>query len=177
MKDPVTPSRLIEAQDYRWYACFTRPRAEKAVEGRLLEADVECYLPLQRVRRRWSDRLKWVREPLIRSYIFVRVNAENYRKAQYTEGILKFITFGGQAVAIPDEQIDAIRMLLRQEVDVEVTIENFEPGQAVEVSTGPLIGLRGELVETRGSKKVLVRLGQIGQGLLVSIDPRLLSRV
>lgn len=177
MKAPVRPAKLVDSPDPRWYACYTKPRAEKATEIRLREAGVECYLPLQRTRRRWSDRMKWVDEPLIRSYIFVRVNDRNYRNVLFIEGFLRFIVFENKAVPIPDEQIELIKMLLVQEIELEVTAENFEPGHEVEVMAGPLIGLKGELVETRGSKRVLVRLGQIGQGILVTIDASLLTRV
>jgi len=58
-----------------------------------------------------------------------------------------------------------------------VTTERIPQGQAIEVQAGPLIGLQGELVQYRGNRKVLVRIGEIGQGLLVTIDPGLLMRV
>lgn len=177
MKQNTPLPTLIESPEEHWYACYTRPRAEKMVEKRMTEAGVECYLPLQRTRRRWSDRIKWVDEPLIRSYIFVRVNNRNFFKAQFIEGFLRFITFEGRAVPIPDEQIEAVRILLGQGVELEVTTENFKPGEPVEVIAGPLIGVKGELIETRGNKRVLVRLGQIGQGVLVTIQSALLSRI
>jgi len=177
MKEPVRPAKIVDSPDPRWYACYTRPRAEKITEIRLKESGVECYLPLQRIRRRWSDRIKWVDEPLIRSYIFVRVSSGNYNKVLYIEGFRRFITFENRAVPIPDEQIQAVQRLLGEGVELEVTSENFKPGHEVEVVAGPLIGLKGELIEIRGRKRVLVRLGQIGQGILVTIEAGLLSRV
>jgi transcriptional antiterminator RfaH len=177
MKEPAKPAQLIDSTENRWYACFVKPRAEKAVFSRMVIAGIDCYLPLQRTRRRWSDRIKWVDEPLIRSYVFVRVNNQSFRKVLFIEGFLRFITFENRAVPIPDNQIEAVKLLLGEGFDLEVTVESFEAGLQVEVITGPLIGLQGELVETRGNKKVLVRLGQIGQGILVTIDTSLLSRI
>ena len=177
MSEPVRPALLVDSAEARWFACYTKPRAEKVTAARITEAGVECYLPLHRVRRRWSDRMKWVEEPLIRSYIFVKVNRTDFRKILFIEGFLRFITFENKAVPIPDSQIEALHILLGKDIEVEVTTENFEPGRKVEVISGQLIGLKGELVEKRGSKKVLVRLGEIGHGILVTIDTKLLEKI
>ncbi len=177
MTQQLRPVKIIDSAALRWYACYTRSRTEKAAQIRLLQEEVECYLPLQRTKRRWSDRYKWVDEPLIKSYIFVRVNVADFSKVLRIEGMVRFITFEGKAVPIPDSQIEAIRLLLGNNLDLEVTSERLAPGQAVEVQAGPLLGIRGELVEYRGNKKVLVRLGEIGQGILVTIGPEFLARI
>ncbi|MBK6346953.1 MAG: UpxY family transcription antiterminator [Bacteroidales bacterium] len=177
MKEASRPSLLVDSPENRWYACFVKPRSEKVVAVRMSETGIDCYLPLQRIRRRWSDRIKWVNEPLIRSYVFVRVNNQSFRKVLFIEGFLRFITFEGRAVPIPDNQIEALKIVLDKGVDLEVTVESFEAGQQVEVIAGPLIGLKGELVETRGTKRMLLRLDQINQGILVTIDSSLLARI
>ena len=161
----------------RWYACYTRPRNEKIVWNRMQQAGIECYLPLQRTRRRWSDRMKWVDEPLLKSYIFVKITSSDFIKVLQVYGLVRFVTFESKAVPIPENQIDVIKMLLDKDVELEVTGERLKPGQAVEVQAGPLLGLRGELVQYRGSQKVLVRLGEIGQGLLVTIGAEYLLKV
>lgn len=48
----------------KWYALYTRPRAEKLVYQRLVEASIETFLPLQKTYRMWSDRKKLVERPL-----------------------------------------------------------------------------------------------------------------
>ncbi len=171
------PENVTDTSSLKWYACYTKPRAEKITHLRLLQSEIECYLPLQRTRKKWSDRLKWVNEPLFRSYIFVRVANSDFSKVLHTDGIVRFIKFERNAVPIPETQIEAIRMLLGQDIEFEVTTDKIKPGQAIEVQVGPLIGLRGELVEYRGKKKVLVRLGEIGQGILVTIGPEYLAKI
>ena len=52
-------------------AVYTRPRAEKKVNGRLEEKGYTTYLPLKKTKRQWSDRVKIVELPLISSYVFV----------------------------------------------------------------------------------------------------------
>jgi hypothetical protein len=50
-----------------WLVIYTKPRAEKKVNERLLEEGFETYLPLQKVIRQWSDRKKKVEVPLFNS--------------------------------------------------------------------------------------------------------------
>lgn len=158
-----------------WYACYTRPRTEKTSLKKLLAAGYECYLPLQRTRRRWSDRWKWIDDPLFKSYIFVRVTHADFRPVLETGNLVKFISFEGKAVPIPDYQIETVKRLLNQDIELEVSDQRFSPGQQMEVVAGPLMGLTGELVEYRGTRKMLVRLGEIGQGLLVTIGAESLA--
>ncbi len=153
----------------RWYAAYTKSRNEKKVLTRLTESGFEAYLPILRKRKQWSDRLKWIEEPLIKSYIFIRVNESEYYDAINIPGLVCYVTFEGKAAPIPDRQIDTLKMLLQQGAEMEVSNERFEPGQKVIVIAGTLIGMQGEMVEYRGRKKVLIRLGTTGTNLLVTV--------
>jgi len=160
----------------RWYAAYTKSRNEKKVLARLTESGFEAYLPILRKRKQWSDRLKWVEEPLIRSYIFIRVNESEYYNAINTPGLVCYVTFEGKAAPIPDRQIDTLKMLLHQGAEMEISNDRFEPGQKVIVVAGTLLGMQGEMVEYRGRKKVLVRLGTTGTNLLVTVNLDLIEK-
>ncbi len=154
----------------RWYAAYTKSRFEKKALLRLTEAGFEAYLPLRRIRKQWSDRIKWVEEPLIRSYIFIRVGEKDYYDAINTNGLVCYVTFEGKAAPIPDHQIEMLKILIHHDAVIEVSNERFKPGQKVIIVGGTLVGMQGELVEYRGGKKVLVRLGSTGTNILVTVD-------
>jgi len=120
--------------------------------------------------------MKWVDIPLIRSYIFVRVSQDNYAKVLSTDSVVRFITFENKAVPIPDKQIDTIKLLLNQGAELEVVSKRFEPGDKVIVQAGPFLGLQGELVQYRGKHKVLIRLVEMSESLLVTLPLELLLR-
>lgn len=172
----MRPAKLVDSEFYLWYACTTKPRAEKAAARELEGAGVEYYLPLLKTRRKWSDRMKWVELPLFRSYIFVRVNSMNYVKVISQYSVVRYVTFEGRAVPIPDDQIETIRLLLNEGAELEVTTEKIAPGEKIVVQAGPLLGLKGELIEYRGKRKVLVQIGELSEGLLVTIPLELLAR-
>ncbi len=156
----------------RWFAAYTKPRNEKKVFDRLLSSGIETFLPLQKRIKQWSDRKKMVEEPLFRSYIFVKISAKDYYKVLNTPGVVRYITFEGKAVPIPEKQIDQIKQLLEQDIEIEAIEENIEPGTIVEVRFGSLMGLLGELITHQGKKKVVVRIDHISHSLLVTLPSK-----
>jgi transcriptional antiterminator RfaH len=163
-------------KDPRWYAAYTKPRNEKKVYDRLIAAGIETYLPLQRLLKQWSDRKKMVEEPLFRSYIFVRITQKDYYNVLNTNGLVRYITFEGKAVPIPDNQINLIKQLLEENLEVESVDEFLEPGVTVEVKLGSLVGLTGELIEHKGKKKVIVRIDHISHSLLVTLPTQYVTK-
>jgi transcriptional antiterminator RfaH len=168
---------LKKNNENKWYAVYTRPRAEKKVFERLVEAEIETFLPLQRVCRIWSDRKKMVEKPLISSYIFVKTNSHNFAKVYTTTGVVKFVTFEGIPASIPQKQIEILRLLINSNAEIEVSSENFAKGDYVEVVSGSLIGLTGELIKIGSQNRVVVRIDRLDQNLILKIPMVFLRKV
>ncbi len=164
-------------QKKKWYAVYTKPRAEKQVYQRLADSDITAFLPLQKILRQWSDRKKMVEVPLFSSYVFVHIDAPEYDSVLRTYGVVKYICFEGKAAAIPQDQIDNLKLIINSDADIEVTHEKLKPGQQVEVTHGTLKGLRGELIKTTKKHRLLVRIDTIHQNLLVNIPENFLQTV
>lgn len=153
-----------------WFAVYTRPRYEKKVLKYLQDKGITVYLPLQRVLRQWSDRRKWVEAPLFSSYLFVQVDEARYFEVLNTPGVVRFITFEGKAVAIPDQQIATIRWLLSSDVEVAELNEKLESGDQVEIIKGPLRGLHGELLRYGNRHRIIVRLSELDKCLEIQLS-------
>jgi transcriptional antiterminator NusG len=147
----------------RWYAVYTAPRAEKKVSERFTLEGIEHYLPIQKVKRRWSDRVKEVEVPVINGYIFVHVPDTDFTKVVHVYGALQFVREGGIPAAIPDTQLDSLRFMVdHADEPVEYSQESFEHGESIRITKGPLEGMMGELMEMKGKSKVLIRLDKFG---------------
>jgi transcriptional antiterminator RfaH len=153
-----------------WYAVYTKSRAEKKVLHRLTEEGLEAFLPLQKTIRKWSDRRKVVDIPIISSYVFVRIRRREFAKVIRCTGVVKFITFEGAPVKIPEEQITNLKILSNSDADIVVTRDVFIKGDMVEVLYGSLAGLRGELVRTGNKRKVVMRIIDSDLNLTVDIN-------
>ena len=167
---------LTKREENRWYAIYTRPRAEKLAYQRLVEADVEAFLPLMKTYRVWSDRKKLVEKPLLSSYIFVKTKKKHFPVVYKVQGVVKFVTFEGQPVPIPQNQIDNLRLLINSDAEIEVTSEKFEPGDNVEVVNGALIGLTGELIRIGNKNRVVVRIDRLDQNIVLKIPVAFLKK-
>jgi len=157
---------LLKKDELSWYAVYTAPKAEKKVSERFSQYGIEHYLPLQKVKRRWSDRIKEVIIPVVNGYIFVRILAVDYRKITDVYGALNFIRQDGKPMPIPDNQMSRMRLMVElAEEPVEFCYEQFERSESILISRGPLQGMIGELVELKGKHKVLIRLEGLGCAL------------
>lgn len=154
----------------KWYAIYTHPRAEKRAHAQLLEKGIETYLPLLRTLRQWSDRKKWVEVPLFRSYLFVYITPKEHFEVLQTPGVVRYITFEGRAVPVPQNQIDAIRFYLTGASPEEPPdAASLVPGQKVEIIRGPLSGLTGQMIGHKGQQRVRIQIDALGQFLNLTI--------
>ena len=153
-----------------WFAIYVHSRSEKKVYANLTELGIETYLPLQRKLRQWSDRKKWVEMPLISGYVFVHITKNEYEKVLKSDYVVCYVRFEGKAAIIRDEDIDLLkRMLGQKELELEATTDQLQPGQTVEIMSGPLCGTIGELIEYRGKNRVALRIPPLGYTVLIDV--------
>ncbi|MCF6171877.1 MAG: UpxY family transcription antiterminator [Bacteroidales bacterium] len=153
-----------------WFAVYVKSRAEKKAAAEFLKEGIAYFLPLIKVLRQWSDRKKWVEVPLFRSYIFVHIEPKDYFRVLQVNGVIRYITFEGKAVSIPVRQIEAIRYYLNG-YEQEATDDNtvWEKGKKVEIISGSLAGLTGELVEVKGKHKINIEIEAVGKTILIEV--------
>jgi transcription antitermination factor NusG len=172
----ITDARL-EAD--RWYACYTRARAEKRVERLLIEREYEAYLPTMTLKRRWADRSRLVTFPLFPSYVFSRFPLRQVHFVLSIPGVSSVVRMGGHPAAIPDREIENIRRLAAglSGYAHRPELRLFQEGDPVRVSSGPFKGMEGVVIQLRGRSYVLVGLRAIGQCLSLTIDEHLLEPI
>ncbi|TSJ35954.1 UpxY family transcription antiterminator [Mucilaginibacter corticis] len=161
----------------KWYPVSTHPRSEKKAYDALTKKGIEAYLPLQRQLKQWSDRKKWVEEPFIKSYVFVRIRESEQADILMTQGVARFIYFSGRITAMPDRQIKELKLLIASPFELEVTEEHLQPGEPVLIKAGPLKGLKGEVVSYKSQKQLMIRLGNLGHSIIVNVPASLIDRL
>ena len=161
---------------YNWYAIRVKSRSEKRVFTDLIDQGIEAYLPLQKKLRQWSDRKKWVEMPLISGYVFVYISRKEYEIVLRVFNVVSYIYFEGKAAVIREEDINLLKRMLGQvDVELEITEEQFKPGQKVEIIAGPLLGVIGELIEFKGKNKVALRIPPLGYTVLIETPGKSLA--
>lgn len=155
--------------DKSWYALYVKSRTEKRVASELEALKIDHYLPIQKVLKQWSDRKKWVEEPLFRSYVFVQVSQQEYFEVLQIVGAVKYISFEGKAVVIPPQQIEAIKYFLNEKDPENMDFQKWEKGKKVEIISGSMIGLIGELVDVKGKNRVSIQIEAVNRTILLRI--------
>jgi transcriptional antiterminator RfaH len=167
---------IINTAACKWYPVYTQARAEKKAYQALINKGVESYLPLQRQQKQWSDRKKWVEEPFIKSYLFVRITEQQKTEVLMTKGIARFIYFSGEIATMPDRQIDDLKLIMAAPYELVITEENLQPGEKVIIKAGTLKGMIGEMISYRSQKQLMLRLENLGCSIIVNVAASIIER-
>lgn len=152
-----------------WFVIYTKPRWEKKVHGLLSDQGIESYCPLNRVKKKWSDRMKWVDEPLFKSYVFVRVRAVDQTQVRMVPGVINYIYWLGKPAVVKDKEIEAIRRFLNEYTEVKVEPIELKPEDRVIIRTGLLMD-REATIQRIMHKTAEVLIESLGYKLVAHVD-------
>jgi transcription antitermination factor NusG len=155
--------------NHKWYAIYTRPRWEKKVNLLLTEKGVESYCPLNRVKRKWSDRVKTVQEPLFKSYVFVKVSDEEKTAVRMTTGVINFVYWDKKPAIIKEKEIQNIKRFLDEHENIQVCPMELKLNDRVRVIAGSLMDREGGVLGLR-RKTVKVAIDSLGYVLVAYIE-------
>ena len=159
-----------------WYAVRTRNRSEKWVVKQLEEKGVESWIPLKWSVKKYPGRTRRTQIPLIYGYVFVYINKEEYVKVLEVEGVFGFVRFNQEIPTVPEEQIELLKFVTGENMEVEMTDQVMEKGDQVEIIGGELTGLSGELVEFKGKHKILMHMENVGLSFFIEVPKKRLRK-
>ena len=152
-----------------WFVVYTKPRWEKKVYGLLTERGFESYCPLNRTRKKWSDRVKWVDEPLFKSYVFVKIREEEATAVRMVTGVVNFVYWLGRPAVVREKEIAIIRKFLNEYKDVMAEPLAISPDARLRVKGGIFMDQEVKVLQVQGNR-VRVIIESIGYSLIASID-------
>jgi transcription antitermination factor NusG len=149
------------AEENNWYAIYTKPRAEKKVFELLHDRGIHAYCPLNKVRKKWSDRYKVVEEPLFTSYVFVKIAVKDFSLVKQISGVLNFVYWCGEPAIIKEEEVERVKSFLAEYPSVEVLPLEIHKGEIVEVAKGVFMGEEGMVIDV-DKKYITILLNTLG---------------
>ena len=174
IEDPykrVTRDMSMQANGERlsWYAIEVACQKEKLVASVLSEKGYECYLPLYSKRSVWSDRIRVTSIPLFCGYVFSRLDIQYRLPVLVTPGVRSIVGHGKIPVAVPERDLEAVRVVLTNGFPIE-PCERLQEGDRVRVTKGPLTGVEGSFLRYRGSYRLILSVSLIERSIAVEID-------
>ncbi len=107
----------------------------------------------------------------------MKINEQETNLVMTTPGFVTFIKLGGKKAPVPENEILNLKLILDEQVPIDLSAETFHEGDYVEVDRGPLKNLRGILTNYRGKHKVVIGIDIINQNILVEIPVAFLRKV
>jgi transcriptional antiterminator NusG len=152
-----------------WYALHTRSRHEKVVRDQLSAKGITNLLPLWHKRSVWKDRVKMVDVPLFSGYIFSHFALKSKLEVLQTVGVVRIVGLNGQAIPVPEEQIQAVQTMVEKRLHYDPH-PFLQEGMRVRVKHGVLRGAEGVLVAKKQHYRLVISVDLIQKSVAVDID-------
>lgn len=159
-----------------WYALHTKSRHEKWVDRELRKKGIETFLPLRKITRHWSDRVKQIETPIFSGYLFVHIPLKERLEVLKTSGSIRLISFDSVPVPVPDKELATVRRF----VDEEIALDPFpylSQGDRVYIRSGPFKGVDGFIVRKDKHTRLVISLDLLMQSISVEIDEAVVEKV
>jgi transcription antitermination factor NusG len=158
----------------KWWVAHTKSRNEKALAHDLISRNISYFLPMSWKVRRKSRRTIRSLLPLFSGYLFFCGDENERTELWRTDRVANLIE-------VKDQQ-----KLLRELVQIEQALRAGAPlipdkyakaGQKCRVMAGPLLGLQGIVVKTKGAMRLVLQVDMLGQAASVEIDIDMIETV
>ena len=159
----------VRSQQWPWFAILVRTGREKTASLLLENAGYECFLPVSRSTRRWSDRTKLIEVPLFPGYLFCRMNPHNRLTVLMTPGVIQIVGVGRTPVPVAQEEIEAIQRMQRSGLPA-MPWPYMQVGHMAQILEGPLQGLSGIVVKIKSGVKLVLSVSLLQRSVAVEVE-------
>jgi len=152
-----------------WHVIYTKSRYEKAVADKLNLLGIEVYCPLLKRKKLWSDRWKWVEEPLFRSYCFVSLEEKDKDLVFSVPGVVRYVYHCGQPATIREKEMNLLKKWLNEYDHDSLEAGNLNVNDRIRIRSGALLDKEAKVLVSKGNYALLL-LEDLG--LQVKVDLR-----
>ncbi|MGD0097602.1 MAG: UpxY family transcription antiterminator [Terracidiphilus sp.] len=151
-----------------WYALYTASNHEKIIDQRLRQKEVETFLPLHTVTKRWKNRTTVKLDvPLFGSYVFVKITMAESAKVLSIPRVFSIVGNGRRPLPLSDSEIETLRKGLKT-LNV-VPWPNIKVGTRAQIKSGPLAGLEGIVIRSDSQLRVVLSIDMISKSIAVHV--------
>lgn len=137
-----------------WYVIYTKPKWEKRVADQLTQLGVNCYCPLIKTTKQYSDRKKTLEVPLFSNYVFVQLADKDRNLVFLSRGAIRYLYWLGKHAIVKDKEISTIKEWLTD--DAAISISQYNVGETIKVNSGPFLNHDAVIKEVTNSHYVLI---------------------
>ena len=159
----------IRNQHWPWFALMVRTGREKTTTLQLENAGYECFLPVSKFTRRWSDRMKEIEVPLFSGYLFCRMDPQNRLPVLMTPGVIQIVGAGKTLIPVEEDEIAAIQLAVKNGLST-MPWPYLQVGHVARIEEGPLRGMTGIIVKIKSGMKLVLSVSLLQRSVAVEVD-------
>jgi transcriptional antiterminator RfaH len=160
----------------KWYVLYTKSRYEKAVANKLALMGIEVYCPLLKRKKLWSDRWKWVEEPLFRSYCFISLEDKDKDSVFKVPGVVRYVYHCGKPAIIREREMGLMKSWLMQYDHEAIEATHLNVNDRIRIRTGALMDKEAEVLESKGNYAILL-LEDLGLQVKVDLRKNIVEKI
>jgi transcription antitermination factor NusG len=157
-----------------WWVAHTKSRNEKALAQDLISRNISYFLPMTWQVRRKSGRTLRSLLPLFGGYLFFCGTEDERVELLRTNRVANLISVEDQEKLV--RELSQIESALRAGAPL-IPHKYIEAGQRCRVIAGPLMGLEGIVVRTKGSMRLVFQVDILGKATSAEIDIDMIETV
>ena len=154
---------------FAWFALRVRSNHEQTSSTALQSRGLETFLPSFKLRRRWSDRVRIIDQPLFPGYVFCRFNPDDRGDVVRAPGVVHVVSTGRELLPVDPAELNHIRTVVMAEMKAQPH-PFLKIGQRVRIDHGPLAGAEGVLTSANGVSSLVLSLRLLQRSLSVEVD-------
>lgn len=152
-----------------WMCLRVRSQSEFQVRDDLVRLGFDVFLPTWTEQVRWSDRVKTITRPLFPGYVFARTAEPlGIFAIIATRGVIQILPNSHKPAEITDEEIENVKRVCASGLTLVPCA--FAAGDSVLIESGPLAGVSGVVMRTRGALNVIVGVEILRRAVNVTLD-------
>jgi transcription antitermination factor NusG len=152
-----------------WFAVRVRSNFEKATAQSLDARGIQCFLPMYKAKRQWSDRVKVVDLPLFSGYVFCQLQDRRFLPVLETPGVVQVVGHGPKPVPVEDHEMAVLHRIAGCGQET-MPWPYLTVGQRVRLRTGALKDVEGILASAEGRDRVVVNIELLQRSVAVSVE-------
>lgn len=167
----VEVGTIVFADNHRWYAVRTQPRAEDRAQLNLRNQGFEVFTPRVARSVRHARRQEWRLSPLFPGYTFVRLDAsrQRWRPVDSTFGVASILKVGNAPAPLPVGLVEHLQTLADENGAVTGLAEAIAVGDLVRVIGGPFDNWIGEVLSLPEKDRILLLISMATREVRVNI--------
>ncbi len=149
----------------KWFVLYTKPRHEIKVAKALEKIGIRSFCPVISKLKQYSDRKKKVIQPLLSSYVLIKIEDRDRNRVFGVPGIIRYVFWLGKPATVGDHEIELMQNNLIGIYD-EISITNIKKGANFRIPSGPFVGQEGKVVNLFKNR---IKLELPSLGILVTL--------